>query len=415
MTVHAQTFGINLSDKTRDQVLISLWFFVTFKPFNNDELILYPLALYFAWAFVRDFNLILPILLRSLIVFAFPLWFVLSVMWGAEQALILRTGAQMFLTVLICYAAIVRLEPRDLILPILLTSTWYGLQSFLVVLTGEGLATRGVFKSKNAMGMAMVILWTAALCTLLDRERPHWLRLAATAAACLALFQIFVANSATAVLLAVGILGAILVFGILPRFGAFRSPTFLGALCMLLAGVFFASAGFFAYNSADPVGAVLGAFGKDTTLTGRTELWHYAEVQIKEAPYLGVGAGGFWTPWDGLSTARVIYDQFYKAYYATFSFHNSYYEIAVHQGLIGMAIAIITVLWLSWRLLLDAFLNNSIPTAFFVCIGLVTLALSMTEAMLFSAFNLYSMLFMMGVFLSIKNSPALRAHVQSYS
>ena len=409
-----QTHVPLISDKLRDHILISVWVLVTFYPFRNDELLLYPLALYFAWSFARDIDLILPILVRSLIIFAFPLWCLLSALWGAEPEYIIRVSAQMFLTSIICYVAVIRLEPRDLILPMLMASALYGVLSFMVFLTGSGLAQRGVFSSKNAMGLAMVILWTSAICTALDRDRVWWLRLFAVGAAALGIFQVFIADSATAVLLAAGASFVVIVFGVVPRSGALRSPFFLTSLFGITALVFFVSAWFFAFNTADPVTAVLDAFGKDATLTGRTVLWQYAEDQIRQTPYLGVGAGGFWTPWDGSTTSRRIYDEFHKAYYAIFTFHNSYYEIAVHQGLIGLGIAVSTVVWLLWRLAIDIVRRNSIPTTFFVTFGMLMLATSMTEASLFTAFSLMSMLFVMGGLMSVKYSPAVRPHVETY-
>jgi len=414
------TYGMSLTstpldrERLRDHVLVTIWFFVTFKQFRYDELILYPLALYFAWAFIRDFNLIFPIMMRSLLLLAFPLWWMLSALWGIETGLILKSGAQMFLTVMICYAAIVRLNERDLILSMIIVATWFAILSFLVTVSGSGLAARGVFSSKNTMGMAMVILWLASLCVLLDTKRQWWLRLGAIGAALLAAFQITVANSATAVLLAAGVTVSVLIVGGLPKTGLLKHPVFVGLLMALTAVIFFLAASFLSYNTVAPTTLVLEAFGKDASLTGRTDLWRYAIEQIKEAPLLGVGAGGFWTPLDGSTPARRIYDEFYKAYYATFSFHNAYFEITVHQGLIGLGIVITTVFWMLWRLGLDVVARNSIPTTFFVTIGFVNLASSMTESALFTPFSLLSVLFTMGAFLSVKNSRALRDHVHSY-
>ena len=41
-------------------------------------------------------------------------------------------------------------------------------------------------------------------------------------------------------------------------------------------------------------GSFLGAFGKDATLTGRTEIWAQARVAWDENPILGVGYQQFW-------------------------------------------------------------------------------------------------------------------------
>lgn len=403
-----------LSDRVRDHILITLWFFVTFRQFPGDELLLYPLALYFSWAFVRDFNLLFPILLRSAIVFAFPIWWLLSAMWGEEPAFIIRSGVQLLLTILICYSATIRLRERDLIISMLIAAGWSGLLSFQISITGNGFAPRGVFRSKNAMGAAMVILWLACLCTMLDPGRQRWLRIVAVVMGLIAIFQIFISYSATAVLLGMGVTLVVVSAGVLPRTGAFQSKAFYSAVTACLGVAFIFAAFFFAFQTVDPATYVLSAFGKDTSLTGRTDLWQYAEQEIAKQPYLGLGAGGFWTPYDGASTARVIYDEFYKSYSATFNFHNSFYEIAVHQGLIGLGLVLLTITWMLMRLLWDCLFRNSIPTIFFVSIGATTLIISLTESSLFQPFNLMTMLFIMGVLLSVKSKPILRHHVQSY-
>ena len=100
--------------------------------------------------------------------------------------------------------------------------------------------------------------------------------------------------------------------------------------------------------------------------------------------------------------ARRIYNEFHKAPYANFSFHSSSYEIAVHQGLIGLGIVVTATLWCLSRISLAALLSSSMPAIFFVCIALVTLARSFTEVGLMATFSQLSMLFTMGALLTLK-------------
>ncbi|MBM7069080.1 O-antigen ligase [Actibacterium sp. 188UL27-1] len=393
----------DIPQRLRDHFLVTLWFIVTFKQFTYDELLLYPLALYFGWAFVRDFQLLLPILQRSLTLFIFPIWWMLSAMWGVETELILKSGAQLILTIMICYCAIIRLEKRDLILSMLVAAGIFGVLSLQAGLTG-GLAARGVFSSKNAMGAAMVVLWTAAVCITLDNSLSKWLRLVAAGACVLAAQLIFISDSATAVLLAGGITGVVLIFGLLPRSGLLNNPIFLSFSCASLATGLFLAAQVLAVQHFNPITKVLEAFGKDATLTGRTVLWDYATIQIQQNPLLGVGEGGYWTPEDWTSDARKIYVEFHKKFYAQFSFHNSYYEIAVHQGLIGLAFAVMAVTWCLWRIVLGVLRENDMAMVFFFGIASIHIMRSFTESALMSPFSLLAMLFMMGALLTVKDS-----------
>lgn len=393
-----------LSEHRRDHVLVTVWFIVSFRQFPLDELILYPLALYFAWAFVRDFPLIFPMVARSLILFAFPAWWFLSILWGEQSALILKSGFQLLLTILICYSIATRLTARDVIISLLIASGIYGVWSFIIALNGNSIAARGAFASKNAMGAAMVVLWLAALCIASDMESPRRLRWVAMVAACLAGWQIYISNSATAVLLALGVSLLVFLLGILPRSGILRRIEFYIIMSLVLGAGLIGLATFSAMQEIDPISLILDAFGKDTTLTGRTLLWEYATIQIKQDPLLGVGHGGFWTPRDGLSEASRIYTEFHKGKYDNFSFHNSYYDIAVHQGLIGLCIVVATTLWIVVRIFMSFRYTNRISVVFFICVMAISLSRSMTETGLLGAFSLMSMLFIIGALIPLRKA-----------
>ncbi|WP_226626417.1 family 16 glycosylhydrolase [Alloyangia pacifica] len=401
-TFLGRTYGI--SPETRDHVLVTLWVIVTFRQFDNDELILYPLALYFFWAFIRDFREIFVLIARSYVLWLFPIWWFLSLSWGIETEEILKTGLQLVLTLMICYGAVLRLSPRQLLLSVFIAAGLAGLMSFLSDPTGS--TAKGVFRSKNALGTAMVLLWVSSLCMVLDPGFSRKWRLAALVGIPLSLYLILLAHSATASLFAIGTFATILFL----RFRSVLAPR--ATLCLLfltvglglLGGIYAAMT----MIEIDPVGQVLHAFGKDTTLTGRTVLWQYATEEIRQHPLLGVGHGGFWKPDDAFSVARRIYDEFFKHYNSNFSFHNSYYEVAVHQGLIGLALISIATLWILARVLPVAFFASDMPAIFFSCIALINTAISFTEVALMVPFQLLFMLFVIGALLTLKERPALQ-------
>jgi exopolysaccharide production protein ExoQ len=210
----------------------------------------------------------------------------------------------------------------------------------------------------------------------------------------LAAWLINVSNSLTAILLAAGATAAILgmrFITLLPM------RAMLSFTALLLAATAFGTAwGSFAMTEFDPITPVLESFGKDSTLTGRTVLWDYASAEIAKDPWLGKGEGGFWTPYDGLSTAHRIYVEFYKTPWSTFSFHNSYFEVAVHQGLIGAGLMTAATAWCVWRTLRATLVTRRMPEILFLCFAMVTLARSMSEPGLMMPFSLLSMLLMIG-------------------
>jgi exopolysaccharide production protein ExoQ len=388
---------VRVSPSVRDHILVTLWLTVTFKQFRYDELLLYPLALYFGWAFVRDYRLIEPILRRSLILFAFPVWWLLTVAWAVAPGVVVKSGLQLLLTIMICYCVVARLTPRQVILSVAIAGLVLGVLSYDAAIGGDA---RGVFKSKNALGAAMVMLWASAVCVFLDARFHLLIRAAAAVAAALALQLVFASNSATAVLLAAGI-GLVYVVGraLMSEGSLFRSDR-LGIVFLVL-GAAFGCLSMAASYLEDPVKLVLDHFGKDATLTGRTLLWSFAEDEIAKHPLLGVGEGGFWNYYQS-PTVRRIFDEFSLVPTASFSFHNSWYEIAVHQGLIGGAIAALTLLWSVWTLGKRVLSTGGIPYLFFLAVMAVVVARSFTEAFLMGPFAQLTMLLWIGTLFAIK-------------
>lgn len=399
---------LGLSDKHRDHILLTLWLVVTFKQFPMDELILYPLALYFGYAFMRDFDKLFPIVARSWVLFLFPIWCTLSVLWGAQTGTIIKSTAQGYLTVMICYCVALRLDRRDILVSLVFAAGIFAIASLVLPATG-GKASRGVFASKNAMGLNMVILWTAALCVALDRGQHRFYRLGAAALAACALKLVFVSNSATAVLLAFALMSIVLFCLLIEGRGIFH-PRVLVWLTLALGGVFLGVSLLFSVASIDVIGLVLDKFGKDATLTGRTVLWAYAFEQIAQHPLLGVGQGGFWNPHDWTHVSRKIFIEFHKEYNAKFTFHNAYIQVAVHQGLIGLGIAVLAFFYAIWQVLTAMWRRPGMPQAFFVAIALMILARNMTEPGLMTPFSLMTMVLYMGALIGVREQSARAGH-----
>lgn len=388
-----------LTAQNRDQILVTLWFIVTFKQFPKDELILYPLALYFAYAFVRDFNKLFPILTHGAwVLFLFPVWCTISVLWGAETGLIIKSSMQLYLTVIICFCAAFRLERRQLIMSFMIAA---GILGFLSQFFPPGSPQRGVFSSKNAMGLSMVMLWLSSLCVALDPKQHLRNRIIAGFLAVLAINLVFVANSATAVLLAFGLLLVVL-FGVLIRGRGLFHPRVLLTLCLGTGAIFIFGAIVLSASSIDVLGLILEKFGKDATLTGRTILWGYAFDLIHENPLLGLGTGGFWRPYDWTSLSRKIFIDFYINLSGTFYFHNSYLEVAVHQGLIGLAIALSAFFFAIWQVVSATWRNPDMPQIFFVALATMMFIRNMTEPGLMSSFSLMTMVLYMGAVMSVR-------------
>ena len=81
---------------------------------------------------------------------------------------------------------------------------------------------------------------------------------------------------------------------------------------------------------------LLGAFGKDSTLTGRTYLWAQGWEAAAQAPMLGAGYQAYWV--QGFPEAERLWEEFYITTRSGFHFHNTYIEVLVELGFVGFAL-----------------------------------------------------------------------------
>lgn len=402
------TVTFRITPAMRDFWAFTLWVLVTFVQFKNDELILYPLAVYFVYAIWRDQRLVVPLLVRGWIPLVFAGWCLISPIWAVEPVTALKIAVYLILTLMICFHAAAVLSARQVMYAVVLATGFIGLLSLFLLLSGQS-QTSGVFPQKNAMGKSMIMLWTAAFAVAIDPGSSRKVRYGGLVMALLAFYLGIRSESATAVLLMIAN-GGILMLGSIVLKGGINRPSRLALTFVLFAGGFLSAAIILPTFQGDPVEIVLEQFGKDSTLTGRTGLWDYAEEQIKEAPVLGVGSGGFWR-YQSSPLVQKIYEEYHRGVWDQFNFHNSYYEITVHQGYIGLVLAVTAIIW-AWGIIIrGAFRFATIPFIFFFAQSGAVLARTFTESDFLRPFVLFHMLFWIGALIVLKEE--LRARPKS--
>jgi O-antigen ligase len=77
--------------------------------------------------------------------------------------------------------------------------------------------------------------------------------------------------------------------------------------------------------------------GKDTTFTGRTEIWAIVSEHIRARPLLGSGYGAFWTAIATPGTESWVFVQRMGSFYPG-SAHNGYLEVQNDLGWAGLAL-----------------------------------------------------------------------------
>jgi exopolysaccharide production protein ExoQ len=278
---------------------------------------------------------------RFIWIIAFAVLACLSVFWSAAPGVTARAGVQ-FLSHVVCALIAARtVSVRTLSLGVLVGTFAVVLFSFAFgqysydPLDGT-YSFVGAFSSKNQLGLFSSLgLYFAFACIVILRERGFWRALAVICGS-LCAYALLASQSATSVL-AIGVTLAILTC---LKLAMWFSPSARKA--GLVVGVALALVATFAALNLGAADLVLGAFGKDSTLTGRTYLWSQGWAAAGEAPLLGVGYQAYWV--QGFSEAERLWNEFYIGSRSGFHFHNTYIEVLVELGMAGfLLIALIMI------------------------------------------------------------------------
>jgi exopolysaccharide production protein ExoQ len=188
----------------------------------------------------------------------------------------------------------------------------------------------GAFSSKNQLGFyASIGIFFAFAALFILRERGVW-RLAALACMAICGYALMASQSATSVIATAATLSMMIGIGLILLF----APRARKGL--LLFGVFLALAIAFVGLNAGGVDLVLGAFGKDSTLTGRTYLWSEGIAAGWENPIFGMGYYAYWV--QGFPEAERLWREFYITARGGFHFHNTFIEAFVELGFVGLVL-----------------------------------------------------------------------------
>lgn len=240
------------------------------------------------------------------------LWLVLSTVFGLYLGVRFGTGRIVTVVAWVTLAILVLSAVLALALP------RYGLDHV------RGDHWRGVFTTKNELGRVMVVGAIAWATRALTGETGRVRGTLAVAAFALAGFE---SDSRTAWAAAV-VVGAVLWFAVLtpPRGSAWVPLNGFAFSLLILAGVFFV---------VDRA-SLLRLVGADSTLTGRSGIWHAVWSAILAKPWLGYGFDGFWRGAEEPSLAvwRLSGTQVAEA-------HNGYLDLLLDLGVVGLAVFLV--------------------------------------------------------------------------
>ncbi|MHB0950898.1 MAG: O-antigen ligase family protein [Allorhizobium sp.] len=314
-------------------IALSLFVFAYSARFGQVSI----LAYYALWLplVLIDYRRVLGNYARYSWIFAFAVFACLSVFWSAAPSHTARTAVQYLSHVVCALIAMRTIDVRTLARGsvigtglVLVYSLLFGVYH-LDPLDGS-YSFVGAFASKNQLGFyASLGVYFALAAVFLLGERRHWLVLSG-GVALLAAYALMASQSATSVLTTVAVVAVVLAVRVLQ---ALRPASRRN---LFLAGVILAIAGTFAFLNAGGADLILGAFGKDSTLTGRTYLWQQGLEAARENPFFGIGYQAYWV--QGFPEAERLWEEFFIASRTGFHFHNTFIETVVETGLVGLAL-----------------------------------------------------------------------------
>jgi O-antigen ligase len=284
------------------------------------------------WMFIRGFRGVKGIRPGVALVLAVPCYLLLSAVWSLDPSTTIRRGVEYLFVVLaaVGYAGLMDgdefMERLGLCLSIsaalsLLAREIYpaeGLQDFMYL--------RGIFSHKNVLGQFMAVGALASLHGLSVTGRGRLRNMGSLAVFLLAAV---LSKSTTSILASLMYCGAGGLMFLGRKGGAAR-------ILALAAAVLLAPLGLTVAVAPD---AIMEMFGKDPTLSGRTELWAYVWEAIGQRPLQGWGYYAFWS--GDNPTALQIFD---AVQWTMPQAHNAILELLLDTGYIGTAFMIF--LWL---------------------------------------------------------------------
>lgn len=193
-------------------------------------------------------------------------------------------------------------------------------------------AWRGLYVHKTILGTMMSLSALIFLCCACSKDKYRWLMWAGFG------FSVFMLLRSTTKA-ALGILLIILVIFV-PFYRSLRwnyNSLFRWLSILLIIGACIAL-----WNWANYENTIFARFGKDITITGRTELWPPLLDKIWDRPWLGYGYETFWEGgWEG--KPAYIWREL-KAGFEPPHAHNGPLEVWLDIGLIGLGALMLSIL-----------------------------------------------------------------------
>ncbi|GAA4915553.1 O-antigen ligase family protein [Actinomycetospora succinea] len=223
-------------------------------------------------------------------------------------------------------------------------------------------ALKGLFVHRNLLAFMALIALATFVALRKIRSRRVTVMDTVLSVACL-----LAAQSQTVLVAALGTALVIVVLRWVRRFTGF-SRVIIGTLSL-------ASILTLVYMAIFSFAEIVSGLGRDSTLTGRTDVWPAVLEQIERSPLLGLGWNAAWR--EGLpDTQRMWRAAGFKMYHS----HDGYLDMMLQLGLVGLVLLVIALLG-AIVLAVRAFVRDRIQlSAWSVAVAMALVLVNLTES-----------------------------------
>lgn len=313
--------------------------FISFLALQLNQSFGMPAAALFLAPWLAMFLRRIPLLIKSVakdwLLLVPPSFATMSAIWSSDPNWTMRTGIQYGATMIIGIAAARLVERRIVLTAMMSALAVVTFASLVMVARYGGFASlhgvAGLYGAKNQFASSSAVLLIGATYLMIYAHRSFIEKMLALGLMFVAMIGIYCGHSAGTLVSLFAVTMLAITFRMLRKGG---SIAILGCIMMF----FTMPVPIILVGSDTIFSKILKLLGKDSTLTGRTDLWDTAFQQIQQHLLLGGGYQAFWRI--GNQPAERLWAMFGIDNKMGFNFHNEYINTTVDLGLIGLLIIV---------------------------------------------------------------------------
>lgn len=332
-----------------------------------------------------------------------PAFALLSALWSEDIAKTLRTGTQFLFTTILAVRIATSISPAGAI-SCVFYATLLGFCLSLAAFVAAPLqpafeengAFIGVFVQKTVAGLALT-LFALSLCAkgALSGHRIVTMFLA------LCILPLLIMTKSVSAMVLLGCLTIIVLQGLVKD----RSATTRFEILALFTIFTLTSLTIIWLDSFDLTTFLLELAGKNTSLTGRTDIWELGLEVAEDYPLLGVGYAAFW--------GNPVFIDEWGFIHATVDprlqgFHNIYIEALASTGIISVVLIVIIYYWTLLKALFWFIGSGNAAASFWLAVMIAGILMSFVDNVFYAEHEFFHIVATMTFVFASTYSPPLR-------